>query len=264
MKTKIYLIRHGKSKKVFPGSESMSFEGKEMLRPLKDVAYGDAREEGMQIAKNNKKILIKEINKKLPFKKISHNIHLWSSGRYRSLQTLIAITEGIEKYLVSNGIVDDPEKNDGLTASPINYWMSIAPQLGYIMTDEFYNTLKRAVKNGEYPSSVEYMLNVSSENFEGRVNSGRELQENMRSFIKYAVDYGIFSEKPLQVAVGHEPCLSLSNINLTETNLDELGGKMKELERIIIEATKSPTQRFPDVGLIFREKTYDIGGKLYR
>jgi broad specificity phosphatase PhoE len=254
----IKLIRHGESLKVFPGSEQLTLEQMEWRRPLSEEANQSAAQLGKVIEKFCFKNLIPNYDPFNDFIDYEPTIidyistDLVHSGRARSKQTLQAIM---------NGLGFDINRFDNITREEFD--------LGYIFDPRYEKAIKQAAKSGEFPTTIDFLLAVSPEQFfkaqgitdASRTYSAEQIQKNMRGILRRAVERSTFTGDKLGVYVGHEPVLSLCMVDLTDKPITEVGGKFKELESVSFTAHRE--KGLPTTILNLRGQEYDVSSKLY-
>lgn len=256
-KTKIYLFRHGKSTKEFEGSEKLTSKELELRKPLSEGALKEAEKLGKKINPVVFEAFRDEYNKFQELKNTELTVGDYlvldfvNSGKIRSEQTI----QGIQKGL-GIGMINQREDYG----------------LNFEFDQRYLDALKQAVANKEYPTTIDFLLNVMPEQFfkqnkitnPERTYSTKEIQQNMMGVLKRGIDRNLFRSIDLTMMVGHEPVLSLSTLDLTDnSSISDLDGKWKELEYAVFTAEKNHG-RFPDVAMEFRAKQYDIGRKIYK
>lgn len=252
----IKLIRHGESLKVFPGSENLTPEQMEWLRPLNE----EAMQQAVQLGKDIGKFCWENLSENHVDYQVDYPgagtigdfllVNFVHSGRERSKQTVQAIKKGLR-----------------LDISDL--FMSEDFDLGYILDERYIKAAKQAAKSGDFPTTTDFFLAVEPEKFfrEQRINdpsrtySARQMQENMRGVLKRAVEKSIFTGYELGIMVGHEPVLSLCMVDLTGKPIMEVGGKFNELESVTFTAHKE--KGLPTTVLNLRGQEYDVSNKLY-
>ncbi|PIN86654.1 hypothetical protein COV19_04030 [Candidatus Woesearchaeota archaeon CG10_big_fil_rev_8_21_14_0_10_44_13] len=265
----IKLIRHGESLKVFPGSDKLTYEGMEWLRPISEEAATAAEREGHEFGKAVGRHLFQQhINGNNPR---VIGVH---SGRKRSEQTLRSIIKGFEEgvdYEMLDGCDDGPNST---ALFPVKDIISITEDfdLGYLLDERYVEAAKNAVKKGDYPATTDFFINNTPIEFFDikhhskiypRTYSAKEMQENIRGVLRRNIERAIYFENAnLGIMVSHEPVLSLSMVDLTEKSITELGGKFKELEAATFHIVKDKSIKFPITILELRGQQYDITEKI--
>lgn len=233
----IYLIRHGKSDKSL--EHKLPHDEFERTRPIIESEVEKARQLGLLLKKQNE---------------IKRCDLVWS-GKERSKQTLLAIA-------------------DGLSSSSTEARSLLREDFGlsYLADEQYWKESEKAVKEGKYQSQAGFFLkNPPREYFKrnsktslGQTFSAQYMQQNMRSVIRRAIERNKFLGNDFVVMVSHEPVISLCMSDLSGKSVVKLGGECALLEFAQFLISFKTNSLIPEVELLYRDKHYDVGVKLFK